>query len=265
MHTGTILDAIVARKHQEILEAKQRYPLAALQAGSRFQRPTTSLRQRLLSPQNSGIIAEFKRRSPSKGWLHQHAVAAEVAAGYTAAGAAGMSVLTDADFFGGAPFDLQSIDAPTLPLLRKDFMVDEYQFYEARAWGASVVLLIAACLQPAQTLAFTRLAHSLQMEVLLEVHTLDELNAHYHSEVDMVGVNCRNLKTFALDKSLFQTMAAALPADAVKVAESGIDAPETIVALRKLGYKGFLMGEQFMKQPLPAQALRQFVQGIAAL
>lgn len=257
-NTGTILDQIVARKQEELQLAKTRCSLQDLQQFPAFRQPVFSLKERLMSGKTTGIIAEFKRKSPSKGWLNREADSAEVAASYQQYGAAGMSVLTDVDFFGGTPSDLQQIQVSGLPLLRKDFMIDEYQFYEARAWGASVVLLIAACLSPEQSRAFTCVAHSLDLEVLLEVHTLKELETHYHSDTDMIGVNCRNLKTFELDHQLFATMAAALPKGVVKVAESGIDNAETITPLRTLGYTGFLMGEQFMKQPDPGLAFARF-------
>jgi indole-3-glycerol phosphate synthase len=263
----TILDKIIAEKRQEVACRAAETPVAALQALPLFTRPVLSARAALTAAGSSGIIAEFKRRSPSKGVINGTAEAGATTAGYAAAGAAVLSVLTDEPFFGGTSDDLRAARAacPTTPILRKDFIISEYQLTEARALGADLVLLIAACLTPAEVRQFSEFAHGLGLEVLLEVHDEAELRSHLAESVDLVGVNNRNLATFATDIDTSARLAALIPDTFVKVAESGLQHASTIVALRQAGYQGFLIGETFMKTSDPAAALLGLVGELTTL
>jgi indole-3-glycerol phosphate synthase len=210
----------------------------------------------------SGIIAEFKRQSPSKGIINDKISPLEVVSAYENFGASGISILTDTDFFGGSFKDILSVrDQITIPILRKDFMIDEYQFYEAKSMGADVILLIAACLTPTQVLEFTDLSHELGLEVLLEIHTEEELE-HFHSGIDMVGINNRNLKDFKVDLQHSINLKNQLPKEIVSVAESGIYTIEDFSFLKEKGFDGFLMGEYFMRNENPAKAFEEFVDHI---
>jgi indole-3-glycerol phosphate synthase len=216
------------------------------------------MKQSLLNSE-SGIISEFKRKSPSLGWIHEEADVVDVTAGYSAAGASGISILTDLEYFGGTPMDLMAArQFIACPVLRKDFVIDEYQLYEAKAMGADVILLIAAALTVEKTLELAQKAHELGLEVLLEVHNAEELG-HANDFVDMLGVNNRNLKTFEQSIQTSFDLAELIPDKFVKVSESGISKVETVKELRKVGYKGFLMGENFMKEENPAEALSTFI------
>jgi indole-3-glycerol phosphate synthase len=255
----TILDEILASKAVEVAERKQQLPVSALLNAPLFSRKCLSMKQSLLNSE-SGIISEFKRKSPSLGWIHEDADVVEVTAGYSAAGASGISILTDSEFFGGTTQDLiASRPQISCPVLRKDFVIDEYQLYEAKAIGADVILLIAAALTVERTLELARKAHDLGLEVLLEVHNAVELG-HANDYVDMLGVNNRNLKTFEQSIQVSFDLADLIPDRFVKVSESGISKVETVKELRKAGYRGFLMGENFMKEENPAEALKLFVE-----
>lgn len=258
-----ILDKIIAHKQIEVANAKEKIPVDELMRSEFFNRPTFSLKQFLLDETKTGIIAEFKRRSPSKGIINDTADVAEVTAGYTLHGASCLSVLTDEHFFGGAASDLKKARVNNIPILRKDFMINEYQVIEARAMGADVILLIAACLTPARAKELAFFAKHLQMEVLLEIHTEEEL-PHICAETEIVGVNNRDLKTFTVDISRSVELSKKIPADKIKIAESGISDVETICILRRAGFKGFLIGENFMKQPDPTIAFASFVQQLKA-
>ena len=262
----TILDKIVAEKRLEIQRREAETPVAALRQQPDFTRPVLSARVALTAPGSSGIIAEFKRRSPSKGVINGTAEVGATTAGYAAAGAAVLSVLTDEPFFGGTPADLRAARAacPATPILRKDFMVSDYQVYEARAMGADVVLLIASCLTPTEVRQLGQLAHELGLEVLLEVHDEAELTGHLCDAVDLVGVNNRNLATFATDIHTSVRLAPLIPRRFVRVAESGLAHARTIRQLRGAGYQGFLMGETFMKTTDPAAALGKLVGELTA-
>ena len=254
-----ILDKIVAHKKTEIATAKNNSSISELESSVFFQRNTFSLTENLLKEKSSGIIAEFKRQSPSKGIINDTVSAIEVVKTYEDAGVVGSSVLTDTDFFGGNKQDLISVRKEvSIPLLRKDFMIDEYQFLEAKSWGADVVLLIASILTPKEVKHFTELAKSLQLEVLLELHDETELN-HVHHLVDMVGINNRNLKTFEVDIEQSIRMAEKLGNDFVKVAESGISDIETLKLFKQNGFHGFLIGENFMKTANPGLACKEFI------
>ena len=211
----------------------------------------------------SGIIAEFKRKSPSKGLINGEADVLEVTKSYENFGASGISVLTDSDFFGGSVQDVLTIrNEIKIPLLRKDFMIDEYQFYEAKSIGADVILLIAACLSPSQVKDFTCLSHELGMEVLLEIHTESELT-HFNKDIDLVGINNRNLKDFKVDLQHSVHLKNFLPKETLSVAESGIYSVEDFRFLKEKGFNGFLMGEYFMKNQNPGKAFEEFVNNLS--
>jgi indole-3-glycerol phosphate synthase len=255
---GNILDQIIESKKVEVASRKLSTPVSELEKAPAFSRKCLSMKQSLLNSE-SGIISEFKRKSPSLGWIHEDADVIDVTAGYSAAGASGISILTDLDYFGGTPMDLMAArQFITCPVLRKDFVIDEYQLFEAKAMGADVILLIAAALTVEQTLHLAHKAHELGLEVLLEVHNAEELG-HANDFVDMLGVNNRNLKTFEQSIQTSFDLAALIPDNFVKVSESGISKTETVKELRKVGYKGFLMGENFMKEENPAEALNNFI------
>jgi indole-3-glycerol phosphate synthase len=253
-----ILNNIITHKKAEVAQAKAAVSIEQLQAQPLYNRPCLSLRQSLLDPAKTGIIAEFKRRSPSKGVINGHATVAEVTGAYTKGGASGLSVLTDTAFFGGTAADLLAARANHIPILRKDFMIDSYQITEAKAMGADVILLIAACLSPEEVAQLADYAKQLGLEVLLEIHNEAEL-AHICTAVDMVGVNNRDLKTFTVDVNRSIELAKQIPADKLTIAESGIGDVATVQLLKQHGFKGFLIGEQFMKQERPGEAFEAFV------
>ena len=240
-----ILDTIIERKKQEISESKFKISVEQLKDSAFFERKTFSLKETLKS--KSGIIAEFKRKSPSKGIINDKVSTLEVVSDYEKHGASAVSILTDKDFFGGSFNDILSVrNYINIPILRKDFMIDEYQFYEAKSIGADLILLIAACLSPNQVLEFTELAHSLKLEVLLEIHSEEELK-HINPAIDFVGINNRNLKDFKVDLQHSVELKNQLPKDIFSIAESGIYNEEDFKFLREKGFDGFLMGEYFMK------------------
>jgi len=261
----SILDTIVVRKKEEVAERKARLSPDQLTQSPFFNRETFSLSQALRNA-NPGIIAEFKRKSPSKGIINDRADVAETTQGYVRAGATALSVLTDVDFFAGSDGDLCIARARNqVPILRKDFTVDEYQVTEAKALGADAILLIAAILPPPKIMALAQQAHQLGLEVLLEVHNETELRQTALNDaiapfVDVVGVNNRDLNTFETTIETSIRLAELMPKNLVKISESGINDPTNIRTLMNHGYQGFLIGEHFMKQPNPAQACTDFVQ-----
>ena len=251
-----ILDKIIKRKREEIALSKSKISHDALKNSEFFGRETFSLKESVKN--RNGIITEFKRQSPSKGIINDKVSPLEVVTKYEEFGASGISILTDTDFFGGSFQDILSVrNEISIPILRKDFMVDEYQFYEAKAIGADVVLLIAACLTPTQVQAFTALSHELNLEVLLEIHTEDELN-YFNKYIDLVGINNRNLKDFKVDLQHSVHLKNLLPKDTLSVAESGIYNIEDFKFLQEKGFDAFLMGEYFMKQEDPGKAFENF-------
>ena len=256
-----ILEKIIAHKKTEIEKARLLVPAEVLQQSKFFTRKTFSLKEFLLDETKTGIIAEFKRRSPSKGIINDVADVTAVTNAYTANGASCLSVLTDEYFFGGSNADLQSARINNIPILRKDFIIDEYQLMEARAIGADVILLIAACLTAERTKELASFARQLQLEVLLEIHNEEELG-HICDEVELVGVNNRNLKTFTVDINRSIELGKQIPGDKLKIAESGIDHIDTINIFKEAGFKGFLMGERFMKEKDPGIAFSEFVEGL---
>ena len=258
-----ILDEINNHKRTEISEAKSRVSIEELKASPYFKRKTNSLKAALLAEGASSVIAEFKTQSPSKGTINAEAEASEVTAAYVAAGASGLSVLTDDRFFGGSFENLASARwaNKNTPILRKDFMLDPYQIYEARAHGADVILLIAESLSKSLLLEMTQTAKELGLEVLVEVHSAEELEK-LNSKVDLVGVNNRNLKTFEVDIQTSVRLSKLIPEQYVMISESGISDPESIAQLRAAGFKGFLIGETFMKTGNPGKACKEFIEKI---
>lgn len=256
-----ILDKIIKRKKQEISDSKSKISLQQLKDSEFFGRETFSLKETLQS--KSGIIAEFKRQSPSKGIINNKVSPLEVVSAYEHFGASGISILTDKDFFRGSFEDILNVrNHINIPILRKDFMIDEYQFYEAKGMGADVVLLIAACLSPQQVQEFTQLSHELGLEVLLEIHTEEELK-HFNSEIDLVGINNRNLKDFKVDLQHSVNLKNQLPENILSVAESGIYHMDDFKYLKEKGFDGFLMGEYFMKHENPGNKFSEFISNVS--
>ena len=253
-----ILEQIIARKKEEVAVQKELVAESVLKQMPFYKAPALSMASYLTMPGKTGIIAEFKRKSPSKGIINDTATVKDVTGAYSANGASGLSVLTDADFFGGSLQDLTAATVHETPILRKDFMVDPYQIIEAKAHGAEVILLIAACLTPTEVKHLAAVAKDTGLEVLLEIHTKAELD-HVCDNVDMVGINNRNLKTFEVDLAHSIALAKMLPAHLPKIAESGISDVSAIIELKKEGFDGFLIGENFMKTPDPAAAFSAFV------
>lgn len=265
-----ILSEIIAHKQTEIELQKQTVSLEQLQeqAGTIIRENATHRRsmKQALAASSTGIISEFKRRSPSKGWINEAARAEEIPSAYEASGAAALSILTDEKFFGGTLRDIRTARPLVhIPILRKDFIIDKYQLLQACIVGADAVLLIASCLSPEQCSTLTAQAHELGLEVLLEIHSPSELS-HINKEVDMVGVNNRNLGSFVTDVENSFRIARQLseathgPASPLLVSESGISDPETICRLRAAGFRGFLIGETFMKTATPGETLKKFIQ-----
>jgi len=252
-----ILDTIIDRKKFEIAERKRDKSIGELENGPFFKNKTLSFGEFLLREDKTGIIAEFKRKSPSKGVINNTATVTEVTTAYAKYGASGISILTDEEFFGGSLNDLLESIINEVPLLRKDFIIDEYQLIESKAFGAEVILLIAACLDKKKVKALAATAKDIGLNVLLEIHNEQELE-HICNDVDVVGVNNRDLKTFVVDINNSLELAKQIPADVVKISESGIDNVASINLLKEHGFKGFLMGEKFMKEKNPGLAFQNF-------
>ncbi len=255
-----ILDKIVANKKKEVAFAKSRTSYTMLEEGELFSRESYSFKDFLLNPELTGIIAEFKRKSPSKGIINDKVSVKEVTTGYAKAGASVLSVLTDRNFFMGKKADLTAArQANTIPVLRKDFMIDEYQVIEAKALGADIILLIAAILSPVEIEKMASVAKSLGLSILLEVHNVEELQRSINPKVDAIGVNNRNLADFSVSLDTSYKLAEHIPPEFLKVSESAISKPETIKQLKTAGFNGFLIGENFMKEPNPGEAMKAFV------
>jgi indole-3-glycerol phosphate synthase len=255
----TILEKIIANKKKEVAHLAGLNSMRDLEYSLFFGRETISLAGNLSEKNRTGIIAEFKRRSPSKGFLNSTSAVEEVASGYYREGASGVSVLTDDLFFGGTIADIMSIrERCSFPILRKDFILDEYQIIESKSVGTDAILLIAAVLDGMEIRNLSRLARSLGMDVLLEIHEEDELRK-VSQYVNMIGVNNRNLKTFEVDMDTSLKLAEKIPAGLLRISESGITSSQTIKNLKLAGYDGFLMGEKFMCTPDPVKAFSEFV------
>lgn len=255
-----ILDRIVDHKNLEVSQRRSLFPLDYLQASPLYHRRPLSLTAAVRSHAEGGIIAEFKRRSPSRPSINFDVTVREVAAGYDQAGAAGMSVLTDNHFFGGSLDDLlQARASCSLPLLRKEFTIDPYQIHEARAFGADAILLIAAVLEPLRCQELAELARSLGLEVLLEVHDARELEAHQAVPADLIGVNNRNLKTFEVSLETSLGLIDSMPAGVLPISESGLRSTAEVKRLREAGYRGFLIGEGYMRSENPGLAAAEWI------
>ncbi|NND64060.1 MAG: indole-3-glycerol phosphate synthase TrpC [Flavobacteriaceae bacterium] len=258
----TILDKITTYKQQEVSAKKEAFPIEQLENSLLFQRKPVSLAEAIRSAP-TGIIAEHKRRSPSKSVINDQIGLPEVIKGYESAGVSGISVLTDTRFFGGSLEDLLlARQLVSIPLLRKDFIIDAYQIYEAKAYGADAILLIAACLSHEELVDFSAKAKQLGLDVLLEVHSLDELKRSMIETVDLIGVNNRNLKTFEVSLETSKVLADHIPEQFVKISESGISDVVAIRELKNYGYKGFLIGENFMKTNNPGESALNFIKSI---
>ena len=253
-----ILETIIGRKRIEVEKRKSSTKISELEGMPLFKRKALSLRASLLNPEKTGIIAEFKRKSPSKGYINQHSSANEVIGDYVKFGASGVSVLTDEEFFGGSLSDFQQARNFDIPILRKDFIIDEYQLIESKAFGADVILLIAACLSTNEVKQLAAFAKHLGLEVLLEIHHESELE-HICDEIDIVGINNRNLKTFKVDIAHSIALSKKIPSHKIKISESGLHEVSTIHHLKGNGFSGFLMGEKFMKENNPGNAFAGFV------
>lgn len=259
----TILEKIIETKRQEVKFCKERISMTALEKHHYYARNCHSFVLSLSQPASTGIIAEFKRKSPSKGIINDRLSVQEVTSGYVKAGAVCLSVLTDQAYFGGsdADFEMARMTNVGIPMLRKDFMIDPYQIVESKAMGADVVLLIAAALSPVQIKNLGTLARSLGMETLLEVHDAEELDRSLGDYISVVGVNNRNLKNFS-EQNVEASMRLAdqIPKQFMKISESCISGPEVMRDLKKVGYRGFLIGESFMKTSNPGEALAAFLE-----
>lgn len=254
----TILEEIIAYKRQEVEKAKTEVSVSQLEKSDFFSRKTISLRENLLNSERPGIIAEFKRKSPSKGIINDKVEVDGVTRAYCQAGAVGLSILTDQRYFGGSLKDLLKARKNDIPILRKDFMINEYQVLEAKAMGADVILLIAEALEKYEVLTLAQLAKSQQLDVLMEIHSEEQLDKA-NSFIDIIGVNNRNLKTFEVSIDTSLKLVDKIPNDFVKISESGISSVENIKKLHQEGFKGFLVGENFMKTAEPGKTFKEFI------
>lgn len=260
-----ILQQILNSKAAEVAERRELYPIKLLEREPHFAAATVSLKSYLMRADLVGIIAEIKRRSPSKGIINEHISVEDLSIGYMQAGASALSVLTDTHFFGGSNADLKTARRCNFaPILRKDFIIDEYQVIEAKAIGADAILLIAAALSSAKCSQLASFARSLGLEVLLEVHSSSEIESHCSPETEIIGVNNRDLKSFKISLESSRILIDSIPKHTLAVAESGIDSPETIKELKSLGYRGFLIGEAFMREARPADACRRFIERVGS-
>lgn len=261
-----ILEEIVAQKKKEVTERKSLFPEKLLEQSIYFGSRTVSMRKYILREDKFGIIAEIKRKSPSKGLINAHVSVERTSIGYMQAGASALSILTDSHYFGGKNEDLKEARKFNFcPILRKDFIVDEYQLIESKSIGADTVLLIAAALDPKQLKVLATFAKSLGLETLLEVHNEQELDSSLNEHIDLVGVNNRDLKSFEVSIDTSKNLAQKIPNDFVKVSESGISDPNTILDLRNEGFQGFLIGERFMQSSRPEKSCARFIESLKQL
>ena len=256
-----ILEKIVAVKRMEVIAGKKNKPVEQLVKSPMFERKTVSFFDALDKP-SPAIIAEFKRKSPSKGIINSISKPEEVAKGYINAGVSAISVLTDKEFFGGDNSDLISVSAfSEIPVLRKDFIIDEYQVIEAKSIGASAILLIGSILTRELSKILSSLAFSLGMEVLFEIHDIEDLDK-MNSDIRIIGVNNRNLNTFKVDRSNAISLLSQLPKECIKVAESGFESPEEVKMMLSEGYNAFLIGEKFMRSDDPGGSAASFISAL---
>lgn len=260
------LTEIINHKKREVETRKELYPVRLLEQSIFFPTKSLSLKHYIKREDKSGIIAEIKRKSPSKGDINPYVSVERTSIGYMQAGASALSILTDKEFFGGSNDDLVMARRFNFcPILRKEFVIDEYQIVESKSIGADAILLITAVLNENELLTLTQFAHSLQLEVLIEIHDESELDRCVKAGSDLVGVNNRNLRTFEVDLNQSIRLAEKLPNDAVKIAESGIDSAATAAYLRQNGFDGFLIGERFMKTARPEIAAGEFIKELNRL
>ena len=260
----TILDKIIAFKKTEIAKIKAEVSVKKLVESPNFGRKVFSLKKSLLEVGSTGIIAEFKRQSPSKGIINDKVTIADVTNGYLDANVAAQSILTDTSFFGGSMADLMEarVINQQKPILRKDFIVDGFQIVEAKAIGADAILLIASCLTEKEIKNYGQLTTDLGMEVLYEVHTQEDLDKINDLNNKIIGINNRNLKTFEVDLDNSMKLANQIPDTCIKISESGISDPRIITGLKEFGFQGFLIGESFMKTENPGEACQEFISQI---
>jgi|TARA_B110000971_G_scaffold177452_1_gene183145 indole-3-glycerol phosphate synthase len=257
----TILDKIIAFKKTEIAKIKAEVSIKKLVESPNFGREVFSLKKSLLEVGSTGIIAEFKRQSPSKGIINDTATIADVTNGYLDANVAAQSILTDTSFFGGSMADLMEarVINQQKPILRKDFIVDGFQIVEAKAIGADVILLIAACLTSEELKNYGNLANDIGLEVLYEVHTQEDLDKINDLDNKIIGINNRNLNTFEVDLENSIRLSNQIPDSSIKISESGISDPKIIMGLKEYGFQGFLIGETFMNKENPGEACLEFI------
>ncbi len=256
----SILNEILAYKKIEVAERKEFYPVELLERSIYFNVPAISLKKNLLRDDGTGVIAEIKRKSPSRGIINSDVSVERTSVGYLQAGASALSILTDHHFFGGSNVDLTEARIfNRCPILRKDFIIEEYQIVEAKSIGADVILLIAAALNAKRLKELCSFAHNIGLEVLLEVHNQEELNNNLSAGADLIGVNNRNLKTFELNIEISKNLVELIPDSVVKVSESGIESPEVIIELKRFGFRGFLLGQTFMQNRFPENAAKDFI------
>ena len=266
MKNTDILAQIVEHKRKEVKERKSLFPTKLLEQSIYFDTRTVSLKKYLLREDKQGIIAEIKRRSPSQGAINPYVSVEKTSIGYMQAGASALSILTDQKYFEGKNEDLMTARKFNFcPILRKEFIVEEYQLLEAKSIGADAILLIAAVLSPAEIKKLSDFSHSLGLEVLMEVHNEEELRSNLHDSIDIIGVNNRNLKTFSVDINTSKALSPIIPNHYVKISESGIGDPYTVLGLREYGFQGFLMGQNFMQHSRPEKACAQFIETLSKL
>lgn len=253
-----ILDTIIEKKKIEVVERKHHKSAAELENGPFFKNKILSFKDFLLRPDKTGIIAEFKRQSPSKGVINNRSAVVDVTGDYVKYGASAISILTDDEFFGGSLNDLLEATINEVPILRKEFIIDEYQLLESKAFGAGIILLIASCLTKEKVKSLSNFAKNIGLGVLLEIHNESELE-HICDAVDVVGINNRDLRNFTVDINRSIELGKKIPAGKLKISESGIEDVKTIRLLKQHGFDGFLMGEKFMKEQNPGEAFRVFV------
>lgn len=259
-----ILDTIVEHKRKEVAYTRSIITESDLQQTEAFKKPCYSLKKTLTATGSSGIIAEFKRKSPSKGWINKDQLVIPTIRGYQVAGAAGVSILTDAEFFGGGLEDVIAVRTEeqfSIPVLRKDFIIDEFQVLQTKSLGADVMLLIAAILTIDEVYKLASKAKALGLEVLLEIHSSNEIG-HINEYIDFVGVNNRNLKTFEVDIQKSLELAPLIPNDKIMISESGINHAKDVILLKEHGFKGFLVGDRFMREKDPMRACEDFIKSL---
>jgi len=259
----TILEEILVHKRKEVTEAKELRPIKLLERSIFYETDSVSMSGYLSRPDKVGIIAEIKRASPSKGMIHEHIDVEQLSIGYMQAGASALSVLSDAKFFSGSNKDVEVARKFNFcPILRKDFILSEYQVIEAKSIGADCILLIAAAIDAKTCKQLAQVAKGLGLEVLLEVHSKEEIDSHASEYIDIIGVNNRDLRDFTTDIETSIALAEHIPTDFIKISESGISNADAIVRLKSVGYDGFLIGGYFMEHGHPEDACARLIKEV---